>query len=49
MGYPQELTLIMRMIKEVDLVDNKKKERLVVLSFLLYIHYDYLTNKTTIL
>lgn len=48
-GYHLGLTLIMRMVKEVDLVDNKKKERLVVLSFLLYIHYDYLTSKTTIL
>jgi hypothetical protein len=29
MEYHQELMLIMRMVKEVDLVDNKKKERLI--------------------
>jgi hypothetical protein len=37
MGYPQELTLIMRMVKEVDLVDDKKKERLILASPFYYI------------
>lgn len=34
-GYHLELMLIMRMVKEVDLVDNKKRRGLYSLSFLL--------------